>query len=246
MGFFFEIGRYFNLMARAISKPEKQRIYIKQTFKEIDDIGIQSLGIISIISIFMGAVVVIQTAFNTDSPLIPRYIVGFTARQSIILEFSSSLMSLILAGKVGSRIASEIGTMRITEQIDALEIMGVNSASYLILPKIVASVFIFPFLTIISMFLALAGGYTAGVMGGLVPSADFINGLQIQFRTFDVLYSLFKVVFFAFSIASISSYYGYYAYGGALDVGKASTKAVVNSSIAILILNYLLTQLLLT
>ncbi|MBI5218418.1 MAG: ABC transporter permease [Bacteroidia bacterium] len=245
MNLFFEVGRYFNLLAKAFSKPEKFWIYIKLVFKEIDELGIQSLGIITVISIFMGATVVIQAALSTDSPLIPKYLIGFTARQSVVLEFASTLMCLILAGKVGSRIASEIGTMRITEQIDALEIMGVNSAAYLIMPKIIAAMFIFPFLTVLAIFIALAGGYAAGVFGNLVTSADYIYGLQIQFRTFDIIYTLIKVEFFAFTITSVSSYYGYYAYGGALEVGRASTKAVVNSSIIILVLDYLLTQLLL-
>lgn len=246
MKFFSEIGKYFTLLSRAFSRPEKFHIYLKLIMKEIDDIGIKSLAIISLISFFMGAVVVIQTAFNVDSPLIPKYLIGFTARQSVILEFSSSMMCLILAGKVGSRIASEIGTMRITEQIDALEIMGVNSAAYLILPKILASIIILPFLTILSMFIAMSGGYIAGVMGNLVPAADFVYGLQINFKIFDIIYALIKVECFAFVITSVSCFYGYYAYGGALEVGRASTKAVVISSIAILILNYLLTQLLLT
>jgi phospholipid/cholesterol/gamma-HCH transport system permease protein len=246
MKLFFDIGRYFSLLGKAFSKPEKCNIYFKQIFKEMDEIGIQSLGIISIISIFMGATVVIQAALSTDSPLIPKYLIGFTTRQSVVLEFASTLMCMILAGKVGSRIASEIGTMRITEQIDALEIMGVNSAAYLIMPKIIASVIILPFLAVIGIFIALTGGYIAGVFGNLVTSADYVYGLQMQFRTFDVIYTLIKVEFFAFAISSISSFCGYYAYGGALDVGKASTKAVVNSSIAILILDYLLTQLLLT
>ncbi len=246
MGFFFHIGRYFSLLTRVFARPEKFGVFIKQTFKEMDEIGIQSLGIISIISIFMGAEVVIQAALSTDSPLIPKYLIGFTARQSIVLEFSSSFMCLILAGKVGSRIASEIGTMRISEQIDALEIMGVNSASYLIQPKIVAALFIFPFLTILSMVIGLGGGYLAGVLGGLTAPSDYIYGLQIQFRVYDIIYALIKVEFFAFIISSVSSYYGYYAYGGSLEVGRASTKAVVMSSILILFISYLLTQILLT
>src|SRR3989339_133207 len=246
MGFFFHIARYFSLLIRVFARPEKFGVFIRQTFKEIDDIGIQSLGIISIISIFMGAEVVFQAALSTDSPLIPKYLIGFTARQSIVLEFSSSFMCLILAGKVGSRIASEIGTTRISEQIDALETMGVNSASYLIQPKIVAALFIFPFLTILSMVIGLGGGYLAGVLGGLTAPSDYIYGLQIQFRVYDIIYALIKVEFFAFIIASVSSYYGYYAYGGSLEVGRASTKAVVMSSILILFISYLLTQILLT
>ena len=246
MNFFSEVAKYFSLLARAFSKPEKYNIYFKLIIKEIDDIGIQSLWIISIISGFMGAVVVIQTAFNTDSLFTPKYLIGLAARQSVILEFSSSMLCLILAGKVGSRIASEIGTMRITEQIDALEIMGVNSAAYLIMPKIIAALIIFPFLTVLSMFIAIGGGFIAGVGGGFLTSADFIFGLQMMFHVFDIIYSLIKVEFFAVIITSVACFYGYFAYGGALEVGKASTKAVVNSSILILITNYLLTQLLLT
>ncbi len=240
------IGRYYSLMREAFRKPENYSVYFQQTLKEIDAIGIQSLGIILIISVFMGAVVVIQTANNLDSPLTPVYLIGFTARQSVILEFSSTVLCLILSGKVGSRIASEIGTMRVTEQIDALEVMGVNAPSYLILPKIAAAVFIMPFLVIISMFFAITGGYLLGMSLDLISSADFIYGLKLDFKPFDIFYSIFKSLFFAFAISSISSYHGYYAYGGALDVGKASTKAVVFSMIAILVMNYILTQLLLS
>lgn len=246
MKFFFHLGRYFILIYKSFSRPEKFKIYIRQIIMEVDFIGIQSLGIIAIISVFMGAVVVIHTARSLESPLLPLYYISYAARQSVILEFSSTVISLILAGKVGSRIASEIGTMRVTEQIDALEIMGVNSAAYLIFPKIVAAVFIFPFVMILSMFIAIWGGYVAGVYGGLLTTSDFYHGLQLDFDTFDVTYSVIKMAFFGFAIASIPAYHGYYAYGGALDVGRASTKAVVYTSIVILIINYLITQILLT
>lgn len=245
MKLLFHIGRYFILINRAFSKPEKFSIYNKQVFKEMVSLGVGSLGIVSIISVFMGAVITIQTASNIESAWIPDYAIGFTVRQSVILEFSPTIIALILAGKIGSNIASEIGTMRITEQIDALEIMGVNSASYLILPKMIAAVVINPFIIIISMFLSIGGGWLVGVLSGIVPGAQFIYGIQYDFDSFSITYALIKTVCFAFVITSIPAYYGYYTSGGALEVGRASTKAVVSSSIVILILNYVLTQLLL-
>lgn len=193
----------------------------------------------------MGAVITLQTASNIDSALIPEYTVGFTARQSMILEFSPTIIALILAGKVGSNIASEIGTMRVTEQIDALEIMGVNSASYLIVPKIVASIFINPFLVIWSMFIGLLGGFLVSELSGVVTTEAYITGIQYDFKIFSITYALIKTICFAFVITSIPSYYGYYVKGGAIEVGAASTKGVVSSSIAILILNYIITYLLL-
>ncbi len=211
----------------------------------MDNLGLESLGIVAIISVFMGAVVTIQTAFNTDHPLLPIYAVGFATRQSIILEFSPTIISLILAGKVGSRIASEIGTMRVTEQIDALEIMGINSAGYLILPKILASMIINPMLVVISIFLGVLGGWMASAITNVIPLSHYIYGILFEFAPYDVLYALVKTVVFAFLIASISGYFGYNTKGGALEVGQASTKAVVFSSIYIIIFNLILTQLLL-
>ena len=211
----------------------------------MDNLGLESLGIVAIISVFMGAVVTIQTAFNTDHPLLPIYAVGFATRQSIILEFSPTIISLILAGKVGSRIASEIGTMRVTEQIDALEIMGINSAGYLILPKIIASMIINPMLVVISIFLGVLGGWMASAITNVIPLSHYIYGILFEFAPYDVLYALVKTVVFAFLIASISGYFGYNTKGGALEVGHASTKAVVFSSIYIIIFNLILTQLLL-
>jgi phospholipid/cholesterol/gamma-HCH transport system permease protein len=235
------------LMFQVFNKPEKYRVFFKRTIDEVMQLGVNSLGIVILMSAFMGAVIVIQTASAIDSAWIPDFTVGFTARRSIILEFSPTIICLILAGKVGSNIASELGTMRVTEQIDALEIMGVNSAGYLIQPKIIASMFIFPILIIYSMILGLIGGYVVSWIGGL-PQIDpdkYILGLQAYFEAFDIPYALIKTVVFAFLITSVSSYYGYYAQGGALEVGKASTKAVVYSSILILFFNLLLTQLLL-
>lgn len=240
-----DLGSYLLLLRRVFSTPEKKHIYYKQVLVEIEFLGLQSLGIVVFISLFMGAVVTIQTAFNIDSPLIPLYTIGYATRQSMILEFAPTIISLILAGKVGSRIASEIGTMKVTEQIDALEIMGINSASYLILPKIVASMIINPILIIISMFVSIFGGYLAGIITGMVPSWEFIFGVQYEFKGYDVFYALIKTVVFAFIITSVSGYFGYNTKGGALEVGHASTKAVVQSSIFIILFNLVLTQLLL-
>ena len=220
-------------------------MFYTQLIRELDSIGLGSLGIVSIISVFMGAVITLQTASNIDSALIPAYTVGFTARQSMILEFSTTIIALILAGKVGSNISSEIGTMRTSEQIDALEIMGINSANYLVLPKVIAAMFIFPFLTILSMVIGLLGGYLVALVSGVVSTTDYIYGLQFDFRGFDVTYALIKSVVFAFIITSVSSYHGYYASGGSLEVGEASTRAVVYSSVVVLIFNYIITQVLL-
>ncbi|MEQ8908269.1 MAG: ABC transporter permease [Vicingaceae bacterium] len=232
-------------MARVFQKPSKASLYRKQIIYEIDSLGLGSFGIITIISVFMGAVITLQTASNIDSALIPAYTVGYTARQSIILEFSPTIIALILAGKVGSNIASEIGTMRVSEQIDALEIMGINSASYIIVPKIIAAIFINPFLVVWSMFIGIFGGYVVAFLSGVVSTTDYIYGIQYDFDSFGIYYALIKTVFFAFIITAIPSYYGYYVKGGALEVGAASTKGVVSSSIVILIVNYVLTQILL-
>lgn len=212
---------------------------------EMENLGMDSLGIVAIISVFMGAVLAIQMAFNIDTPLIPSYTIGYVTRQSVELEFAPTIISLILAGKVGSRIASEIGTMRVTEQIDALEIMGINPATFLILPKIVASMIINPFLIMMSMILAVGGGWLAGIFTGLFPSAEYIYGIQSFFHMYDLFYAIVKTVVFAFIIASVSAYNGYYTQGGALEVGEASTNGVVYSSIAIIFMNLILTQLLL-
>lgn len=245
MKVFYHIGRYLLLMVTVLRRPQNASIYRKKIVVEMDNLGLESLGIVAIISVFMGAVVTIQTAFNTDHPLLPIYAVGFATRQSIILEFSPTIISLILAGKVGSRIASEIGTMRVTEQIDALEIMGINSAGYLILPKIIASMIINPMLVIISIFLGVFGGWMASYLTNVVPISHYTYGILFEFAQYDVYYALMKTVVFAFLIASISGYFGYYTRGGALEVGQSSTKAVVFSSIYIIIFNLILTQLLL-
>lgn len=243
MTLFFHIGRYFMLLFRVFSKPEKFSVYWRQIVYEINSLGIGSLSIVSIISVFMGGVITIQAAFGFESPWIPLYAVGFTTRESMLLEFCPTIVSLILAGKVGSNIASEIGAMRVTEQIDALEIMGVNSAGYLILPKIVAAMIINPFLIAISMFLGLVGGYLMGISSGACTSYEYIFGIQAFFEPWKLYYSFTKVVVFAFIITSIASYFGYFTNGGALEVGKSSTRAVVITSILILIFNLILTQL---
>jgi len=243
---FGNIGNYAMLMRRVFTRPQKGKIFWDQMMAEINNLGLESLGIVAFISVFMGAVVAIQTAYNIDSPLIPMSMVGFTTRQSVILEFSPTVISLILAGKVGSRIASEIGTMRVTEQIDALEIMGVNSANYLIFPKVIASLLINPVLIVFSIWLGVLGGWIAMTATGLVSSTDYISGIRIDFEGYIVFYALIKTVFFAFIIASISGFYGYETRGGALEVGQASTKAVVISSVLIILFNLVLTQLLLT
>ncbi|MBN1599111.1 MAG: ABC transporter permease [Bacteroidales bacterium] len=240
-----QVGRYFILMGRVFSKPEKGKIYYKQVLKEIESLGINSIGIVIIISIFMGAVITLQTRYNLENPLIPLYLIGLTARDSMLLEFSSTIVGLILAGKVGSNIASEIGHMRITEQIDALEIMGVNSASYLVLPKVIAAVIFNPLLTLISMFVGIFGGWAASVITGALSSVDYIYGIQYWFIPYYITYSLVKTVVFAIIITSVPAFFGYYVKGGALEVGRSSTKGVVTSSILILLFNVILTQLLL-
>lgn len=233
-------------MGKVMSKPEKRRIFYRDTVKEIDKLGINSIVIVAIISAFMGAVITIQTAYNTENPILPDYLIGLAARDSILLEFSSTIVALILAGKVGSHIASEIGTMRVTEQIDALEIMGVNSASQLVLPKITAAVLFNPFLCILSNAVGILGGLVVGSLTGAISSQQYIEGILFAFTPYYVFYGIIKTVVFAFIITSISSFQGYYVSGGSLEVGRASTRAVVNSSVVILLFNLILTQLLLS
>ncbi|RLD39996.1 MAG: ABC transporter permease [Bacteroidetes bacterium] len=245
MNFFFNFGRYILLMKNAFGKPLNHRYFFKQIVIEIDSLGVNSLGIVSIISVFIGAVLVIQTGYQMQNPLIPAYTLGYGVRESIILEFSPTIVNLILAGKIGSSIASQLGTMRVTEQIDALDIMGINSASFLILPKIIAGLFFFPIIVIFSMSIGITGGYLAAIMWGISTSQDFIAGLNYWFIPFEIVYAIIKATFFSFLIISVSAYHGYYAKGGAVDVGKASTKAVVYSSIAILLSNLIITKIIL-
>lgn len=245
MRFFDLLGRYFILMGKVFSRPEKRRIFSRRLWFEMEALGLNSIGITAIISVFMGAVVTLQMAINLESPFIPQALVGFATRETMILEFSSTVVALILAGKVGSNIASEIGTMRITEQIDALEVMGVNSANYLILPKIVAAVLFFPFLTIMSIIIGTAGGWLVAAFTGVINPENYVRGLMMDFRSFSITYSLIKSSVFAFIITSVSGFYGYHANGNSLEVGRASTRAVVVSSVCILIFNLVLTQLML-
>ena len=241
--FFEAIGRYCILMGKVFSRPEKVSIYYRRLIAEIEQLGINSIPLTAIISIFIGAVMVLQMAITLESPFIPKMLIGYATKEVMILEFSSTVLAIILAGKVGSNIASEIGTMRITEQIDALEIMGVNSASYLILPKIIATMFFFPLLAAFSMIVGVVGGFLVAWMGVLLPS-DYMDGLLYYFDDWEVTYSLIKMTVFAFLITSISGFYGYYAKGNSLEVGRASTRAVVTSSIMIMASNLILTQLL--
>jgi phospholipid/cholesterol/gamma-HCH transport system permease protein len=244
--FLTQAGKYFLLLKKVFSKPEKPSVYYKQTMREFVFLGLNSVGIIAIISFFMGAVITLQTAYNTENPIYPKYLIGLGTRDSMILEFSSTISALILAGKVGSNIASEIGTMRVTEQIDALEIMGVNSASYLILPKLIATLLFNPILTLIAITVGTCGGWIAGTFAGVISSESYIYGIQYEFIPYYIVYSLIKTVFFAFIITSVSAFQGYFVEGGSLEVGRASTKAVVYSSIIILLINVILTQLLLS
>ncbi|MEY3343366.1 MAG: hypothetical protein RL090_1050 [Bacteroidota bacterium] len=240
-----ELGRYWLFMASIFRKPEKYSVYRRRVLDEIESIGVTSLGIVTLISVFMGAVITIQTVYNLVNPLVPIYVVGVVVRDSMIIEFSPTIIMLVIAGKVGSSIASEIGTMRVTEQIDALEIMGINASGYLVMPKLIAAIFITPFLVMISMFVGIAGGWIAGELSGVIPSTEFIRGIQYQFIPFNVTFAMIKTVVFAYIITSISTFQGFYTEGGALEVGKASTRAVVHSSVLILIFDYILTQLIL-
>jgi len=243
MGIIQNIGKYFMMMWIVFSKPEKWRIFRRRFFEEMELIGIKSLPIVALMSAFMGAVIALQTASNMDNPLLPAYTVGYITRSSTILEFSPTIISLILAGKVGSNIASEVGTMRVTEQIDALEIMGVNSLSYLVLPKVTSAMIFFPVLIVFSIGLSLMGGWLSLKLSGLSSTETYIYGIRFFYRDSDIVYALTKTVVFAFLITSIASFKGYYTKGGALDVGKSSTEAVVSASVAILIANFFLTQM---
>jgi phospholipid/cholesterol/gamma-HCH transport system permease protein len=245
MNLFEHVGKYSILMYRTFTPPQKWRYFFVQLWKEIEKLGANSLFITFIVSLFMGAIMAMQTQNNIENPLLPRYTVGLVTRDTLLMEFCSTIISLLLAGKVGSNIASEIGSMRITEQIDAMEIMGINSANFIILPKVIGFMLFVPFLVIFSMFFGVLGGYLISIVTNMITPATYIYGIQYWFIEWYVYYSIIKSVFFAFVIASVASYYGYYAYGGSLDVGRSSTNAVVNSSIIILLLDIVLTKLLL-
>jgi phospholipid/cholesterol/gamma-HCH transport system permease protein len=238
------LGRYLILMGRAFSRPESMRMFMKKYVKEMSALGVDSIGIVLLISLFIGAVICIQMKINIQSPWMPRFTTGYTTREILLLEFSSSIMCLILAGKVGSNIASELGTMRVTQQIDALDIMGVNSACYLILPKILGMVTIMPFLVIFSSAAGITGAYATALIGHVLSPEDLTVGLQHSFNPWFMWMSIIKSLFFAFIIASVSSFFGYNVEGGSVEVGKASTNSVVSSSVLILFSDVFLTQLL--
>ena len=244
MNWLTTFGRYLMLMGRTFSRPERMRMFLKQYVKEMAQLGVNSIGIVLLISFFIGAVICIQMKLNIQSPWMPRWVSGYTTREIMLLEFSSSIMCLILAGKVGSNIASEIGTMRVTQQIDALEIMGVNSASYLILPKIAGMISIMPFLVIFSSAMGIVGAYATAYIGHIMPPDDLTLGLQHSFNPWFVWMSIIKSLFFAFIISAVPSFFGYTVEGGSVNVGKASTDAVVSSSVLILFSDVFLTQLL--
>lgn len=240
-----QIGRYFLMWKEIFRKPTKWKVMKGLLIKEIDDLIIGSLGIVAFISFFVGGVVAIQTALNLNNPLIPKTLIGFATRQSVLLEFAPTFISIVMAGKMGSFITSSIGTMRVTEQIDALEVMGVNAVNYLVFPKLMA-LLLYPFVIGIAMFLGMLGGWMAGVYGGFTSSENFIAGLQSDFIPFHIAYAFIKTFLFALLLATIPSFHGFYMKGGALEVGKASTVAFVWTSVTIILVNYIITQLLLT
>ena len=244
MNFLHDIGKYFLMIKISFSKFCKKEILYKQIFKEINDLVLDSIQIVSILSFFIGGVVSIQMALNLENPLLSKTLIGFATRQSVILEFAPTFISIIMAGKVGSYITSSIGTMRVTEQIDALEVMGINSLNYLVFPKIIAML-LYPFVITISMFLGIIGGLLAMTLTG-VPSEAYIQGIQMDFDSYHITYSYIKTLIFSFVLATVPAFHGYYMKGGALDVGKASTKSFYWTSIIIIILNYIVTQLLLS
>ncbi|PKQ43535.1 MlaE family ABC transporter permease [Confluentibacter flavum] len=245
MLYLHNIGTYFLMIVEMFRKPTKWGVMKQLILKDIDDLIIGSLGIVAFISFFVGGVVAIQTALNISNPLIPKNLVGFATRQSIVLEFGPTFISIIMAGKVGSFITSSIGTMRVTEQIDALEVMGINSLNYLVFPKFI-SLLLYPFVISIAMFLGIFGGMVASVYGGFSTAEDYIAGIQLDFKPFHVAYAFIKTSVFAFILATIPSFHGFYMKGGALEVGKASTTSFVWTSVVIILLNYLLTQMLLS
>ncbi len=245
MKYLGDIGSYFIMLRTVFSRPTKSSVLRELILKEVDELVINSLGIVAFISFFVGSVVAIQTALNIDNPLIPDYLVGFATRQSIILEFAPTFISIIMAGKMGSFITSSIGSMRVTEQIDALEVMGINSLNYLVFPKIIALLF-YPFVIAIAMFLGILGGWVAGVYGDFSTSEAFIRGLQEDFKPFHVFYAFVKTLVFAFILATVPSWQGYFMKGGALEVGKASTNSFVWTSVLIILTNFIVTSLLLS
>ncbi len=240
-----EFGRYVMFIGSLFVRRETFKTYYKLVLEESILIGVKSIMLIILVSTFIGAVTTVQTAYNLVSPFVPRFVISQVVREMTILELAPTIMAIIYAGKVGSSMAGGLGTMRITEQIDALEVMGINSASYLVLPKIIASLLMYPLLVIVAGFCGLLGGYLAGTLGSSITPYDFIYGLRSSFNEFTITFALIKSFVFAFMISSISSFKGYYTQGGALEVGISSTAAVTSSVIAVLIGDYLLAELLL-
>ncbi|MGI4743516.1 MAG: MlaE family ABC transporter permease [Janthinobacterium lividum] len=238
-------GRFVLLMTDMVVRPERASIIWKRTLEEAVLIGTDSVFIVALVSLFIGAVTCVQIAYNLVSPVIPQSMVGYMVREMTILELAPTIISVVLAGKVGSSIAGVLGTMRITDQISALDAMGINSASYLVLPRILAAIFVFPLLVILSMNLSILGGYLATQLAGIMPAADYIEGIRFDFKPYTVLFALIKAVVFAFLVTATSAYKGYSVHGGALEVGAASTAAVTNSIIAILLADYTLAAVLL-
>ncbi len=238
-------GRYCLFMAQVFRMPDKWKVFFQRLIFEISKLGVDSIPLVIIISIFIGAVITIQMTINIVSPMIPSYSTGLATREILLLEFSSTMMSLILAGKVGSNIASEIGTMRVTEQIDALDIMGIKSANFIVLPKVIGFILFVPVLCVLSMFMGLVGGWLVSEFTDMISVEDYNYGIQSFFNEWYVWYGIIKTVIFGFIITSVAAYYGYYVKGGALEVGKASTNAVVSSSILILLADVILTKILL-
>ena len=238
-------GKFCLFITQVFRKPEKWKEFFKSLVFEINKLGVDSIPLVIVVSLFIGAVICIQMKINTTSPLIPSYSTGLATREILILEFSSTMLCLILAGKVGSNIASEIGTMRVTEQIDAIEIMGINSANFIVMPKIIGFILFIPILCILSMSMGLIGGWAIAEFTDIISVEDYVYGIQSFFNEWYVWYGLIKTLFFAFIITSVASFYGYYVKGGSLEVGQASTKSVVSSSILILLADVILTKLLL-
>lgn len=243
--FLYETGRYLLFLRQVFRKPERCRLSLRQFITEAEKLVINSIPLIALISVFIGAVLVIQTANNMTSPFLPKMYIGYMARESLILEFCSTMVCLILAGKIGSNISSELGTMRITEQIDAMEMMGINSAGFLVMPKILATSILNPLLTLMSFIMGLLGGYLIIAMTGMIKISDYLTGLQFAFNGYYITYSLVKTAVFSFIISSVSAFYGYYAKGGSLGVGRSSTQAIVVSSALILTFNLILTRIML-
>ena len=237
------LGKYIMLIYASFAHPENHRVYLRQTIQEINKLGINSIPIVIIISLFMGGIVTLQIHYNLVNPMFPDYLIGLGNRDILILEFSTTILSLMMAGKIGSNIATEIGSMRISEQIESLEIMGVNAPGYLILPKIIAVVTCMPMLFILSVFFGLIGGLIAGPSAGIISPHDYISGITHDFVPFYVQFALIKTVAFGFVIATVPAYWGYFVKGGALGVGRSSTKSVVVSSVLILVLDLIITQL---